>query len=167
MVACCFDMKGIAAIDRTVVLMKILQKYVGNRQDDPFCLAVYWANAPGFPFYYRDGVDISGYDKDEDGVVWQLSVSARGKDFVSMPGSIAATDRFWAYRLEPNKKDGTTKTTLICQTILNGWIPKSLSNYFTCSVLIDNMSTTEQQVKKNKASGEHQKLLKQLELENV
>jgi hypothetical protein len=36
-----------------------------------------------------------------------------------------------------------------------------------CSVLIDYMATAEEAIRKNKESGVHQKLLKQLQLENL
>mmetsp|Transcript_29515 Transcript_29515/g.43141 ORF Transcript_29515/g.43141 Transcript_29515/m.43141 type:complete len:282 (-) Transcript_29515:452-1297(-) len=166
LLACCFDFKEMPEIDATVVMMKVLKTYLGEKKGDPFCAAVYWANAPGFPFYYRDGVDLSGYKKDDDGTVWQLGVSAKGNDFVSIPGGISATDRYWAYKLEP-QGNGTTNVTLICQTILNGWIPKFLNNYFVCSVLSDYMVNLENEVKKNKESGAHQKLLEQFELDDL
>lgn len=167
MVASMFNFDQTAESDATVVLMKVLKTYSFRQSSSrPFVTAAYWCNAPGFPFYYRDGLDLSGY-KVEGKTLWQLSVSAKGKDFVSMPGSLAAEDMYWAYRLEPNSDGATTKTTLICQTKLNGWIPKVLSNYYVCSVLIDYMSTTEENVRKRKESGEHQKLLKRLELDKL
>jgi hypothetical protein len=163
MVASMFNFAQIAESDPTVVFMKALKTYK-NPKD--FVTASYWCNAPGFPFQYRDGLDLSGYKRDDDGVMWQLAVSVTGKgEIKSMPGALKAIDRYWAYRLEPNG-DGTTKTTLICQTELNGWIPKSLSNYFLCSVLIDYMATVEKSVCENKKSGEHQKVLKRLELDD-
>lgn len=165
MVAACYDWDTLAESDKTVVLMKTLKIYQ-EEEGGPFCAAVYWCNAPGFPFYYRDGLDLSGYAKDEDGTLWQIAVTAKGNDFRSMPGALSATDTYWAYKLEPNG-DGTTKTTLICQTLLNGYIPKFLSNYMICSVLIDYMTTTEETVKKNKASGKHQELLDRLGLEGL
>lgn len=146
MVASMFDFHQTAESDETVVLMRNIKTYK-EKGDGPFVAAAYWCNDPGFPFYYRDGLDLSGYRKDDDGTYWQLSVSAKGKDFVSMPGAIAGEDLYWAYRLVPND-DGTTKTTLICQTKLNGWIPKFLSNYFLCAVLIDYMVRSYQKTGK-------------------
>lgn len=166
MVAAMMDYPQLAESDKTVVLMKRLKTYRQQKNNQPFVMAAYWCNAPCFPFYYRDGVDLSGYKKDDDGVVWQLAVSAKGNNFVSMPNALAATDRYWAYRLIPNG-DGTTKMTLICQTEINGMIPKLFFNRLMCSVLIDYAATTEKAILKNKESGQHQKLLKYLQLEDV
>jgi hypothetical protein len=164
MVACMFDFGRMVDMDDTIVMMKILKTY--EQKNKSFVNASYWCNAPGFPFYYRDGLDLSGYKKDEDRVFWQFSVSAKGEDFESIPYGMAAQNRYWAYRLVPNG-DGTTKVTLICQTELNGYIPKCLSNYIVCGVLSDYMTTAEESIRKNKESGVHQKLLKQLQLENL
>lgn len=166
-VAACFDFNTIAESDKTVVLMKFLKIYEQRgEEEEPFTAAAYWCNAPGFPFYYRDGVDLTGYKKDDDGIVWQFSVSAKGDNFISMPGSIDATDRYWAYKLKPNG-DGTTNVTLLCQTLLNGWMPKSLTNYMVCSVLIDYMKTISDVIKKRKESGKHQEFLKLMKLEDL
>lgn len=165
MVACMFDFGMTAEMDETVVMMKHVKTYQ-KKKTGPFVVAAYWCNAPGFPFHYRDSLDLSGYKKDENGVVWQFSVCAKGNDFESMPYSLAAQNRYWAYRLEPSG-DGLTKVTLICQTELNGWIPKFVSNYVVCSVLIDYMTTAVDKIRKNKESGAHALLLKQLQLENL
>lgn len=164
MVAACFDFKTIAKADKTVVFMKFLKFYEKKEEDEPSSAAAYWCNAPGFPFYYRDGVDLTGYKKDDDGILWQFSVSAKGENFISMPGALDATDRYWAYRLEPNG-DGTTNVTLICQTLLNGYMPKFLTNYLVCSVLIDYMQTITEVVEERKKSGKHQAFLKQMKLD--
>lgn len=161
MVAAMFNFSQTAESDPTVVYMKVMKTYK-NPKD--FVCAAYWCNNPGFPFSYRDGFDLSGYRKDDDGTMWQLAVSARGKDeFVSMPGALKAVDRYWAYKLTPIG-NGKSKVTLICQTQLNGYIPPFLSNYFVCKVLIDYMSTTEEKISKNKQNGSHQSLLKTLDL---
>lgn len=163
-IACMFDFGLTAEMDDTMVIMKNLQTFVGK---DNFIVAAYWCNAPGFPFYYRDGVDLSSFQKDKDGVVWQVSCTVENQDLPPKnPYAINAVNRCWAYRLEPTA-NGHTKTTLICQVVLNGWIPKLLSNFMTCSVLADYMRTMEQVVKKNKKSGEHQKLLERLVIQNL
>jgi len=163
--------------DPTVVLLKALQSPSNkstktsknnnkkNQPEDYFATPVYWCNDPGFPFWYRDGLDISGYKRDVDGTIWQLAVSARGPHFDSMPGALAATDRYWAFRLKEH--DGTTDFCLLCQTELNGWIPKTLSNYFLCSVLIDSFAKMQESVRANKATGKHQRLLKYLGIEDL
>jgi hypothetical protein len=158
-----FDSESIANADKTVIMMKVIATYLGKEKGDPFNAVVYWANDPGFPFNVRDGLDLTGYKKDEDGTVWQFATALSGDYFASQPKGVTSIDRYFSYKMEPNG-DGTTKTTMICQTILNGWIPKVLSNAMICNVLIDYMATIEAQVKERKASGEHQKMIKQLEL---
>ena len=160
-----FDMDQVAKADPTVVLNKVLVTYRGKNKGDPFSAVAYWANNPGFPFYIRDGIDLTAYHKDEDGTMWQMSVSLTGGDFFrSQPGGFEATDRIFGYKLIP-QGDGTTQVTLLCQTVLGGYIPKSLSNYMVCKVLIDYMKTIETTVQKRKETGEHQQVLKELELD--
>jgi hypothetical protein len=159
------DMEQVGKLDSTVVLNKFLTTYLGQKKGDPFAAVVYWANNPGFPFYIRDGIDLSTFHKDNDGTMWQMAVSLTGGTyFRSQPGGFGATDRIFGYKLVP-QDDGTTNITLICQTCLGGYIPKSLSNYMVCGVLIDYMKTIETCVNERKATGEHQKVLKQMELD--
>lgn len=161
-----FDMNQVAKVDNTVVLNKVLATYRGDKVGDPFVAVAYWANNPGFPFYIRDGIDLTAYHKDDDGTMWQMSTSLTGGEyFQSMPGAMCATDRIFGYKLEPQGNDGTTKVTMVTQTMLYGWIPISISNYMVCRVLIDYMFTIEKGVAERKESGEHQTMLKQLELE--
>lgn len=187
LLACMFDFGLTVEMDSTVVLMKILGTYYHENNDNtnkaknahnPFVTAAYWSNAPGFPFQYRDGVDISGYlidddDKGDDGVagstVWQLSTSIKGGEFQSCPYGLTAENRYWAYKLEPILEDGKirTRTSLICQTLLNGCIPKILSNYMVCKVLIDYVAKTEEVIKRNKESGKHDMLLKRLQFDDL
>lgn len=176
LVACMFDFELTVAMDPTVVLMKSLETYAIDRKGhNPFVSLVYWCNAPGFPFMYRDGLDLSGYlpdDSDNGMTLWQLSTAIRPEEFQSHPYAVTAVNRYWAYKLEPlleHHPNGTvrkirTQTTLICQTQLNGCIPKFLSNYMVCQVLIDYMATTEEAIRKNKESGKHQELLEKLQL---
>lgn len=165
MVAWMFDLPGLRDADETIVLMKVLETYAGPHPDDPFTALVYWANAPGFPFAIRDNVDISGYQKDDDGTVWQFSTSVPG-DIASQPGAIKGTDRYWAYKLVP-AGNGQTDVTLICQTLLHGNLPKFVANRMVCRVLIDYMTTIVRAVEKKKASGEHAALIAQLDLGRI
>lgn len=159
------DMDQVGKSDSTIVLNKVLATYLGEKKGDPFASIVYWANNPGFPFYIRDGIDLTTYHKDDGGTMWQMSVSLTGGTyFQSQPGGFGATDRIFGYKLVP-QGDGTTNVTLICQTCLGGYIPKSLSNYMVCGVLIDYMKTVETSVQERKATGEHQKVLIQMELD--
>ncbi|KAL3945209.1 MAG: hypothetical protein SGBAC_000682 [Bacillariaceae sp.] len=184
LLACMFDFGLTVEMDDTVVLMKILGTYYQNHKHhdktnkthNPFVTAAYWSNAPGFPFVYRDGVDLSGYFIDDDtsgdgigGTVWQLSTSIRAGEFQSCPDGLTAENRYWAYKLEPVLEKGKvrTKTTLICQTLLNGCIPKILSNYMVCKVLIDYVAKTEEVIKKNKESEKHAILLKRLQFDDL
>lgn len=177
-IACMFDYRLIVEMDETVVLMKTLQTYTQEQKGhNPFVTMCYWCNAPGFPFQYRDGLDMSGYllDGGDDGTLWQLSTTIRSEEFQSHPNATAATNRYWAYKLEPvleycdeTKSDRIrTRTTLVCQTQLNGCIPKFLSNYMLCSVLIDYMAATEEIIHKNKKRGKHAALLKELQLSDL
>lgn len=160
-----FDMEQVTQADATVVLNKIIATYRGPNKGDPFAAVAYWSNHPGFPFSIRDGIDLTTYHKDEDGTMWQMSVSLTGGDyFQSQPGGFGATDRIFGYKLVPHDED-STNVTLICQTDLGGYIPKSLSNYMVCGVLIDYMKAIETRVQKRKESGEHQQVLKELELD--
>lgn len=160
-----FDMSEVTDADDTVVICKYLVNYPGSKKGDPFSAVAYWANNPGFPFYIRDGIDLTAYHKDSDGTMWQMSTSLMGGDyFRSQPGGFAAINRIFGYKLVP-QGDGTTNVTLICQTCLGGYIPKSLSNFMVCKVLIDYMKTIEGRVEGRKRTGEHQKLLKQMELD--
>lgn len=181
LLACMFDFGLTVEMDDTVVLMKILATYYQNdktesKAHNPFVTAAYWSNAPGFPFMYRDGVDLSGYlvdhDTSGDGIgstIWQLSTSIRSGEFQSCPYGITAENRYWAYKLEPFREKGElrTRTTLICQTLLNGCIPKILSNFMVCKVLSDYMATIEVVTKTNKSSGKHTALLKRLRLDDL
>lgn len=161
------DMEQVGQSDSTVALNKVLATYLGEDKGDPFACAVYWANNPGFPFHIRDGIDMSTYHKDDDGTMWQMSVSLTGGTyFQSQPGGCGATDRIFGYKLVP-QDDGTTHVSLICQTCLGGYIPKFLSNYMVCGVLIDYMKTVESSVQARKATGEHQKVLKQIDRKSV
>jgi hypothetical protein len=173
-----FDMEALASADPTVVLCKVIATYRGTKLGDPFQAVAYWCNNPGFPFAYRDGIDLTTYHRDmeEDGssTYWQLSTSLHGTDQGDHKDSscfksqgIPATDRLFAYKLVPSKNDNgstTTHVTLLSQTVLNGYIPKFLSNRMICTVLMDYMKTIEIQVKRRKESGEHDAMLKQLEL---
>lgn len=165
MVAWMFDLPGLRDADETIVVMKVLETYAGAQTDDPFTAAIYWANAPGFPFAVRDNLDLSGYHKDEDGTVWQFATSAPG-DVPSQPGAIKGTDRYWGYKLVPNG-DGTSEVTLVCQTLLHGYLPKFLANRMLCRVLIDYMTTIVSEVEKKKRTGEHAALIAQLDLARV
>lgn len=164
LLAIVFDLEELARNDNTVAMYKIIATYRGKKRGDPFAAVAYWSNNPGFPFWLRDGIDLTSYDRDEDGTMWQLATCLSGGDyFQSQPRAMEATDRLFGYKLVPGA-DGTTKVTLISQTQLNGCIPKSLSNYMVCRVLIDYMATIEKVVKARKESGDHQKMLEQLEL---
>lgn len=177
LLACMFDFGLTVEMDSTVVLMKILSTYYqnddtknkGDTAHNPFVTAAYWSNAPGFPFLYRDGVDLSGYLIDGDSTVWQLSTSIRAGEFQSDKNALTAENRYWAYKLEPIREKGKirTRTTLICQTLLNGCIPKILSNYMVCKVLIDYVAKTEEVIKRNKESGKHEILLKRLKFHDL
>ena len=159
------DMDQVTKGDSTVVVNRIIANYLGKKKGDPFTAVAYWANNPGFPFHIRDGIDLTSYHKDDDGTMWQMSVSLTGGNyFRSQPRGFKATDRIFGYKLVP-QEDGTTKTTLICQTDLGGYIPKSLSNYMVCGVLIDYMKTVEKGVRERKETGEHQEVLQQMELD--
>lgn len=162
MVAWMFDLPGLRDADETIVIMKVLGTYPGADVDDPFTSVIYWANAPGFPFAIRDNADISGFQKDDDGTVWQFSTSVPG-DVASQPGAIKGTDRYWGYKLAP-VGDGTTDVTLVCQTLLHGYLPKFLANRMVCRVLIDYMTTIVSEVEKKKRTGEHAALISQLDL---
>ncbi|CAJ1950834.1 unnamed protein product [Cylindrotheca closterium] len=185
LVACMFDFDLTVEMDDTVILMKNLKTYYQNNKQEetnrvhnPFVNASYWSNAPGFPFLYRDGVDLSGYLVDDDttsgdddigSTVWQLSMSIRAGDFQSCPYGLAAENRYWAYKLEPIREKGKvrTRTTLVCQTLLNGCIPKILSNHIVCKVLIDYVASADEVIKKNKKTGKHTELLKRLQLDDL
>ena len=172
-----FDMEIVAKIDPTYALLKVLKTYHGKKKGDPYVSAVYWANDPGWPIYVRDGIDSTGYAKDEEDengktTVWQVSTSLTGSAgdsyFQSQPRAVHAKDRYFAYKLETQKDTpNTTKVTIICQTVLNGWLPNFLSNRFVCDVLIDYMTTLVKTIKTRKESGEHQKMLEQLQLTNI
>lgn len=109
-----FDMEQVVQADNTMVLNKILVTYRGKTKGDPpFLVVVYWSNNPGYPFYIRDGIDLTTYHKDEDGTMWQMSVSLTGGDFFrSQPGGFEATDRIFGYKLVP-QGDGTTRVTCV------------------------------------------------------
>jgi hypothetical protein len=177
-----FDMEAVVSADPTVVLNKVIATYRGTKQGDPFQAVAYWCSNPGFPFAYRDGIDLTAYHRDtEEGeeensgsdTYWQLSTSLHGTEKEDNNESccfqsqgVHATDRIFAYKLVPNKKDNgqTTHVTLLSQTVLNGYIPKFLSNRMICTVLMDYMKTIELQVKRRKESGKHDAILQQLEL---
>ena len=92
--------------------------------------------------------------------------------------SIHATDRYFAYKLEYNKKNDKPnkklKITIISQTVLNGWLPNFLSNYMVCNVLIDYISTIITTIQKRKSKtiksdnyNEHEQMINQLKLNDL
>ena len=119
-------------------------------------MPVYWCNDPGFPFSFRDGTDLTGFlpDDDDQGnedTIWQVAVGVDlSSSSASQPGAVKAMDRYWAYRLE---KVGPqqTKVSILCQCCLNGWMPRFLSNYFVCRVLIDSLRKMEATIAQLKA----------------
>ena len=168
-----FDVHNIVEHGSTCVYYKMLKTFAGTNRGDPYCSAVYWSEAPGFPFYYRDGIDLTGYLKDDndddDGTIWQLGVGVDIDNFESQPGSIQAVDRYWAYRLQPIEGGKKTKVSIICQSCLNGWIPKFLSNKYVCQVLVEYLPKMEadiQKLKKEDPEG-YQTKLKELELDQL
>lgn len=186
----CFDMPQIIELDPTCVFYKLMKAYpltLGDKTS--YVHPVYWCNDPGFPFYYRNGIDLTGFMPDTDdevkdddnekyvgnkgdasdsSVIWQLGVGVTLDDWVTPPGTVKATDRYWAYRLSPTPDGTGTQVSILCQCCLNGWIPKILSNYFVCQVLIDSLARMERQVHKWKideeAKQQHEIRLQQLQL---
>ena len=162
----CFDMTNIPVLDVTAVYYKMAKPYpiIGSSKASlgfsSYVAPVYWSNDPGFPFSFRDGIDLTGFitsDQDDDdgdesskNTIWQVACGVDLPAFQSQPGAIKATDRYWAYRLE---KVGPqqTKVSIICQCCLNGWIPRFLSNYYVCKVLIDSLSKMEKAIAQLKA----------------
>ena len=171
----CFDMSKIIQLDTTTVFYKLYPSYAinnnnNNNNETSFVAPVYWSNDPGFPFYVRDGTDLTGFMRDEEdpNVIWQLGVGVAIDNYTSQPGrALKATDRYWAYRLEPAAGGTGTKVSIICQCCLNGWIPKFLSNYFVCKVLIDSLRTMEKTVAQIKATdaAEYKGILQEMGLE--
>jgi hypothetical protein len=65
------ESEAIANADKTtVIMMKVLANYLRKEKVDPFNAIINWANNPGFPYGMTDGLDLTGYRKDEDGMVW-------------------------------------------------------------------------------------------------
>ena len=151
----CFDMQSTIDLDATAVFYKMMKPCTIDNKDakSSMVLPVYWCNDPGFPFSYRDGIDLTGFLPDQDpnsNVIWQVAVGVNMDGFSSQPGALQAKDRYWAYRLEP-VADGGTKVSIICQCCLHGWIPKFLSNYFVCKVLTDTLGKLEKKIAQLKA----------------
>mmetsp|Transcript_20927 Transcript_20927/g.37069 ORF Transcript_20927/g.37069 Transcript_20927/m.37069 type:complete len:297 (+) Transcript_20927:79-969(+) len=139
-VALAMSMTAMSGTDETVLLLDTLYEY-----SDKKTALVQWVNEAGFPFHWRDGVDVSSWTRDENGVYWQVAVSVASDiaDFAS--GSVRAENMYWGYRLEPLNDGTQTKVVLISQTALNGWMPKWLVNMMLGKVLSDYIRTLEEE----------------------
>ncbi len=135
-----------------MINLEFLKTYADRRTS--LCL---WQAAPGFPFVWRDGLDVSSFHKDSDGVWWQVAVSVPNEMVLyDSSASLRAVDRYWGYRLEPTLSlagRSSTKLTLICQTTLGGWIPTFFVNRAIGDVLAAYVGTVEKQGKELLACG--------------
>ena len=145
----------LAAMDETVRAMD----FAGTGSDGQTWL-VYWRAAVGFPFWDVDGIDLTGWRRDEeDGTLWQISVSTPEE----APHAATASrgwDLFWGYKLVPIGEDGErTRMTLLCQTDLRNYVPKFLANSKIGEVLADYVRKAETTTKEYLADGRAQKLM--------
>ena len=107
------------------------------------------ASAGPRPFFVdRDDLDLTGWRRDADGVLWQLSVTVP-THLASVSTAVRNWTMWWGYKLEPVKQpDGSvhTRATLISQTEIFGWLPKALVNSMIYKILADYLTSLEEVV---------------------
>ena len=151
------DAPAISQMDATVRAMDFFTAF-----DEPDVAGktwlVYWRASPSAFLLDIDGFDISGFRKEADGTVYQISISV--PDEIPHASYVSrGMDLYWGYRLEP-LKNGKTRLTLICQTELNNIVPKGLANSMIGDVLADYVRTAEMTAIKYTADGKADALLK-------
>lgn len=138
LIAQVLDAQSIGKLDPTVMYMNMLHTY-GDLKSR-LCL---WIAAPGFPFSWRMGLDLTTWRRDEHGNYWQLSLSVPSELDEQPNVAIHSVNRYWAYKLEPLDDGKRTKLTLLCQTSLFGWMPQFLVNMKVGEVLADYVRKVE------------------------
>ena len=63
------DAQSLGELDPTVMYMNFLHRYTTDR-NSRLCL---WIAAPGFPFQWRMGLDLTTWKVDENGTYWQVN----------------------------------------------------------------------------------------------
>mgnify|MGYP003386937695 CR=1 FL=1 len=154
LIAQVLDAQSIGKLDPTVMYMNMLHTY-GDKKSK-LCL---WIAAPGFPFNWRMGLDLTTWRKDDTGVYWQLSLSVPTELHEQPDIGIHSIDRYWAYRLEPLDGGKRTRLTLLCQTSLFGWMPQFLVNMKVGEVLSDYVRKVESNGKELEATQTAQALM--------
>jgi hypothetical protein len=154
LIAQVLDAQSIGRLDPTVVYMNMMHTYGDGRSR--MCL---WMAAPGFPFDWRMGLDLTSWRVDSEGVYWQLSLSVPTELDEQPNVALHSIDRYWAYRLEPLDAGRRSKLTLLCQTSLFGWMPQFLVNMKVGEVLADYVRKVEETGLELVASGAAEGLL--------
>jgi len=174
--AIALNVETLGKLDKTVRHLHLVQKFDSQNR---LC---FWTASPGLPFNlqdgfdllnlmpcsWRDGLDFTGWRKDDEGNFYQVSVSVHSTEYPQLqpqrgtflwtPTSIRAIDRYWGYKLTP-LENGKTKLVLVCQTILNGWIPKFPVNLMICRVLTYYIRDIEEEGKRIAQAGQEQQFV--------
>jgi hypothetical protein len=69
LIAQVMDARSLGEMDPTVMYMHFLHRYA----EDPRSRLCLWIAAPGFPFEWRMGLDLTTWRVDADGVFWQVN----------------------------------------------------------------------------------------------
>jgi hypothetical protein len=111
----------------------------------------YFRQAPGMLLPDLDGIDVSGWEIDQNsGIVWQAAIGVPSvlPTYPALitdlyPPAFRSVDIVWGYKLEPLGEE-KTRLTLVCQHDLRNWlIPHFLSNRMVGDVLADYVRTAE------------------------
>jgi len=135
-------------LDYTMMYINCVHRYTD--QKTKLCI---WIAEPGFPFQWRDGLDISTWTMDDSGVYWQYALSVPSEMPVLSEFATRAVTKYWGYKLEPVKEGKGTAITLVCQSALNGYIPKMAVNWKIGDVLSEYIRKVEKTGKSMVAQG--------------
>ena len=147
MTALLLDPTKTGCMDQTVATLDFFQPLDGTSW-----LAYWCAMPPGGLFAWRDGVDLTCYEVEGDSI-FQAAVSCVEDEVASLPGAVRAQDRFWGYRFTSLDGGRRCKAVLICQTSMNGRMPRGLKNAMVNKVLGDYMRTLEEVATRMMAAG--------------
>lgn len=101
---------------------------------------------------------------DEDGTFWTYSLSFPFDLIPIEYGSIRAVDRYWGYKLKPLDDGKRTRVKLVCQSVLNGWMPQPIVNWQITKVLAHYLRGVEKAGQQEIAAGRADALLEQFGL---
>ena len=134
-------------MDETVRYGFTVQEFEATPTSHTRLFTVCAAAGPRPLFVDRDDLSFTGWRRDADGTLWQVSVSVPSHTR-SVSTAVRDWTMFWAYKLEPVKVGAETHTraTLVSATEIFGWLPKLLVNALIARVLADYLVTLDKVV---------------------